>query len=298
MVNFSIRNRLIHLHRARGTSRPLIRKIMQLDPTLSAIYTLTPAKWQRYFRLTDKRASAIYQDLQSDTLLHYINNDLNNYGVITIVDEQYPPVLKTIKDAPIVLYAIGNEQLLHHRPALSVIGTRKPSPQAWHKIKYIVQPIIEQNWLIVSGMAKGIDSLAHQLALMNNGKTIAVLGSGFEQIYPKENVKLFARIAERGLLLSEYPPNTPPRPYHFPERNRIISGLGFGTLVIEAALKSGTLITVDQALDQGREVYAVPGSPLIRQTEGCHKIIQEGAKLAYRAEDILEDWRQFGHLQV
>ncbi|MDY0396352.1 DNA-processing protein DprA [Virgibacillus halophilus] len=186
---------------------------------------------------------------------------MKQYGVITIVDEVYPPVLKTIKDAPIVLYTFGDVDLLKQTPTLSVIGTRNPSVGAWETTSHIITPLIKENWVIISGMARGIDSFAHKLALLHHGRTIAVMGSGFQYVYPRENKKLFEAIAQHGLILSEYPPHIPPRPYQFPERNRIISGLSFGTLVIEAALRSGTLITVEQALDQGREVYAVPGSP-------------------------------------
>src|SRR5690625_2061506 len=161
------------------------------------------------------------------------------------------------------------------------------------KMKLIVKPLVRQNWLIVSGMAKGIDSYAHKLALGHKGNTIAVLGGGFNHIYPKQNNMLYKQIAEKGLVLSEYPPEVPPKRFHFPERNRLISGLSFGTLVIEATERSGTLITVDQALDQGREVYAVPGSPLIPQTKGCHKMIQDGAKLVTHSTDISEDWNMY-----
>ena len=139
-------------------------------------------------------------------------------------------------------------------------------------------------------MARGIDSYAHRIALFNQGKTIAVIGCGLEHIYPAENDSLYKQIEQNGLILSEYPPYVRPKPYHFPERNRIISGLSFATLVIEATSKSGTLITVDQALDQGREVYAVPGSILNQQSIGCHKMIQDGAKLVTNEAEIIEDW--------
>src|SRR5690606_4370987 len=216
--------------------------------------------------------------------------DLKQYQIITIVDENYPTMLNTIKDAPLDLYAIGDITLLKYDKKLSVIVTRNPTIDAMGKLELIVKPLVEDDWLIVSGLAKGIDSMAHLTSLKYNGKTIAVLGSGFKHIYPQQNTSLFYDIARYGLLITEYPPDTPPKKYHFPERNRIISGLSFGTLVIEATEKSGTMITVDQALDQGREVYAVPGSPLIPQTRGCHKIIQEGAKLVYCSSDIQEDW--------
>ncbi len=235
-------------------------------------------------------AEKLYRDLHSHTIIEDIQKDLKHYHIITIIDENYPPMLKTIKDAPLVLYAAGNVSLLFGAPAISVIGTRNPSETANQKVKFVVTPLIRENWVIVSGMARGIDSLAHKLALYENGKTIAVLGSGFHHIYPRENIKLFYQIVQKGLAISEYPPNVPPKKYHFPERNRLISGLSFATLVVEATEKSGTMITVDQALDQGREVYAVPGSPLVTQTKGCLKLIQDGAKVVITYEDIQKDW--------
>ncbi|WP_245844009.1 DNA-processing protein DprA [Oceanobacillus rekensis] len=215
---------------------------------------------------------------------------MDRFNIITIVDESYSPMLNTINDAPLVLYAVGDTSLLSYNPALSVIGTRSPSVEASRKMELIVNPLVKENWLIVSGMAKGIDSLAHKIALGHKGKTIAVLGGGFQHIYPKQNISLYHQIAKNGLVLSEYPPDIPPARYHFPERNRIISGLSFGTLVIEATERSGTLITVEQALEQGREVFAVPGSPIYPQTKGCHLMIQDGAKLVQEPMDILEEW--------
>lgn len=285
-----IRNRLVHLHRCRYMTRHRIRKTISLDPTLKKIYRLTPSEISQFLSIASQKATSTYQDLHNSRLHAEIKQDLKTYHVLTIVDENYPFMLKPIKDPPVVLYGIGDLSLLKKLPALSVIGTRHPSSEAKQKINLIVSPLVKENWIIVSGMAKGIDSLAHQSSLMYHGKTIAVLGGGFHHIYPKRNISLFRQISEKGLVLSEYPPRTSPKPFHFPERNRIISGLSFGTLVIEAKEKSGTLITVDQALDQGREVYAIPGSPLVPQTKGCHKMIQDGAKLITQAEEILEDW--------
>nr|WP_084715678.1 DNA-processing protein DprA [Virgibacillus sp. SK37] len=215
--------------------------------------------------------------------------------MLTIFDKDYPLLLKHIPDAPLVLYAAGDVTLLQQIPSLSVVGTRHPSIEGKKKTKWMLEELIDLGWIIISGMAAGIDSYAHHLTLSNKGKTIAVLGGGFRHIYPRHNIPLFNDMVKQGLVLSEYPPHFPPQRYHFPERNRIISGLSFGTLVIEAKERSGTLITVDQALEQGREVFAVPGSPFIPQTEGCHKLIQEGAKLVKGPHDIIEEWYVHGH---
>ncbi|AXI09071.1 DNA-protecting protein DprA [Oceanobacillus zhaokaii] len=291
------RKRLIHISRCRGLTRRIIRIILFQDPTLLKIYSLSPTQISEQFYLPMKNATLFFQDLHNVGIRKQLTADSTNFKTVTILDEDYPRMLNTIKDAPLVLYAIGDVSLLSFTPSLSVIGTRNPSNEAMKKVEHIVKPLVGDDWLIVSGMAKGIDSFAHQTSLKNNGKTIAVLGGGFHHVYPKQNLPLFHQIAEKGLIISEYAPNRPPAKYHFPERNRIISGLSFGTLVIEATERSGTLITVDQALDQGREVYAVPGSPIVPQTKGCHQLIQDGAKLVTDAKDIMEDWERIRNYQ-
>ncbi|RYG73884.1 DNA-protecting protein DprA [Lentibacillus lipolyticus] len=287
-----IRKRLIHISQCRGITRRTIRRFIRYDTTLESIYKLTSSDISQIFSIPPKKAAQFHTDLRNPKLKRKIRHDLTYCKMITIVDDIYPPVLKTIKDAPLVLYAMGDTHLLTFHPMLSVIGTRKPSSEALPKMEKFVLPLIKDGWVIVSGMATGIDSYAHQLALNNQGKTIAVLGSGFDYIYPKQHIQLFRQITASGLVLTEYPPNTPPERYHFPERNRIISGLSFGTFVIEATERSGTLITVDQALDQGRDVYALPGSPLAEYTKGCNQMIQDGAKLVLDVADISEDWKR------
>lgn len=287
-----IRKRLIHIHRCRGVSRRTIRNFLHYDPTLKNIYSLNASEISHFFSIAPKKASLFYSDLRDPALKRIIQHDLKEVNVITAFDDAYPNVLKTIKDMPLVLYALGDTHLLKRNPLLSVIGTRRPSHDAMRKMEKFVLPLIQEGWVIVSGMANGIDSYAHQLAINNYGKTIAVLGSGFNHVYPRNNIQLSRQIAAEGLILSEYPPDIPPERFQFPERNRIISGLSFGTFVIEATERSGTLITVDQALDQGRDVYALPGSPLTPHSAGCHNMIQDGAKLVQKPEDILEDWEK------
>lgn len=264
--------------------------MLTIDPRLSTIYNLSLSQLTSRFAIPPNNARPLHHDLHDLTLQKEIIRDLNSYTILTVVDESYPAVLKTIKDPPLVIYTRGDVSILRHTPALSIIGTRSPSKHALTKMNLVLPKLIQEDWVIISGMAKGIDSYAHQFALRFNGKTIAILGGGFEHIYPRQNVALFDRITKEGLVLSEYPPNKPPARFHFPERNRIISGLSFGTLVIEAKERSGTLITVDQALDQGREVYAVPDSPTVPESIGCNRMIQDGAKLVISPEDIMEDW--------
>lgn len=286
------RFRLIHLHRSTTTTRVLIHKILKIDPTLTTLYDLKPTAFISLLSLSSDRATKLHHDLHDKKLIESIQRDLGQFHTWTILDPNYPLALRMIPDPPLVLYGLGKPELLNHNPSLSVIGTRNPSMEAKRKMHFILTPLTKTNWLFVSGMAIGIDGYAHKMANYFHGKTIAVLGSGLNHIYPKQHQDLFKQLVKEQLVISEYPPDFPPQRYYFPERNRIISGLSFGTIVIEAKEKSGSLITVDQALEQGREVYAVPGSPWLEQTNGCHKMIQDGAKLVQNTYELLAEWEQ------
>jgi DNA processing protein len=227
---------------------------------------------------------------------HYISTDklLNDYTtqnihLITIFDDDYPDRLKTIYQPPWMLFARGNLSLLKNRESLAVVGSRNATAYGIGAIDYLFPSLIDNNVLIVSGLAKGIDAHAHKAAIRLGGKTIGVIAGGFQNLYPKENVKLAEYMMEKQLVLSEYPPSTMPAKWQFPMRNRIISGLSEGTLVIEARKKSGSLITADFALNEGRDVFAVPGSILSPDSDGVHYLIQQGAKLVKSPEDILEE---------
>lgn len=284
------RLRLIHFHRSKAATRSIIHRYLQLDPALEQLYNWTPNDMQSLLLVSAEKANQLYQDLHNPSMYKQIINDTKRFSIWTFLDMDYPKTLRDIPDPPIVLYGLGDPTLIHHQPSLSVVGTRNPSGQAKQKMHQILTPLVKENWLLVSGMALGIDGYAHRLAIYFQGKTLAVLGSGLASPYPKQHIPLFQELTTNHLVISEYPPNTPPRRYQFPERNRIISALSFGTIVIEAKEKSGSLITVDQALEQGREVFAVPGSPLVEQSYGCHKMIQDGAKLVQNTYDILLDW--------
>lgn len=289
---------MVHIVRCSGMTRRLVWRILKDDLHLERVYRLTAKEISHLYKVPIERAMQIHEDLHNPNLLEQIEIECKKYNIFTYFDSVYPHLLRKIKDPPLVLYAIGNLNLLGHQPAISVIGTRKPSEDGYKKTASIVDPLAKSGWPIVSGLARGIDYFAHERALVNQGKTIAVLGSGFEALYPKEHQTIAYKIVEQGLLLSEYPPNQTPRKHHFPERNRIISGLSFGTVVIEALERSGTMITVDQALDQGREVYALPGSSFIEQSRGCHELIRQGAKLVECGAEIEEDWETFGKMQL
>lgn len=214
--------------------------------------------------------------------------EANNHHLLTWEHPNYPNLLKEIYDPPAVLYAIGalNCLLL---PAIAIVGSRNPSITGKETARHFGYELANNGLCIVSGLALGIDAQAHQGCLQANAKTIAVLGAGINCIYPARHHNLAAQITERGLLVSEFPLNSRPHAQHFPQRNRIISGLSLATLVIEAALHSGSLITARLSLEQNRDVMAVPGSILNPQSRGCHYLVQQGAKLITSCQDVLNE---------
>ncbi|MBC1499925.1 DNA-protecting protein DprA [Listeria weihenstephanensis] len=214
-------------------------------------------------------------------------------GLLSIEDTCYPSLLREIYDPPLLLFTKGDLDLLTYE-MLAVVGTRKMNEHGKEIISKLVGPLCQNAFVIVSGLALGVDAQAHKEAIRTGGRTIAVIGSGFLQFYPLENTALFANIAANGLILSEYAPHITARKWHFPERNRIISGLSVGTLIIQAEKRSGSLITADAALNQNREVFAVPGNIFEPVSMGTNNLIQQGAKLVTEVTDIMEELRQYG----
>ncbi len=200
----------------------------------------------------------------------------------------YPALLRTLPDAPVLLYCMGDLSLLAN-PAVAVIGSRKATPRGQALAGHMAGAFASWGITVVSGMAWGIDKAAHEAALDRTGSSIAVLGTGIDVPYPRANARLYDRMAAKGLLVSEFAPGTPALRENFPIRNRIISGLSLGVIVVEAASRSGTLITSRLALEQGREVYAVPGAALSGQSLGCQELVRQGAKPVFAPEDVLED---------
>lgn len=210
----------------------------------------------------------------------------HGYPFVTPVDEEYPELLLEIPDPPVSLFYQGNLSILSEMPALAVVGSRSPSLYGKEMAKLFVPPIAAAGVAIVSGLAGGIDTEAHKMTL-NMGKTVGVLGGGIDICYPRQNFNLYLEMCKNHLVLSEYGPGIPPLPTQFPLRNRIISGLSAGVLVVEAREHSGTRITADAALDQGRNVYAVPGRVGDIMSEGTNSLIRLGATLVTKPEDIL-----------
>ena len=209
-------------------------------------------------------------------------------AVLTLGDALYPQLLLETADPPLLLYLQGRLDLLA-APTLAVVGSRNPTPQGSENARAFAAHLSGAGITVVSGLALGIDAAAHEGGLAGAGSTIAVVGTGLDRVYPKRHHDLAQRIAANGLLMSEYALGTPPLPAHFPQRNRLIAGLARGTLVVEAALQSGSLITARLAAEAGREVFALPGSIHAPQSRGCHALIRQGAKLVERAADILEE---------
>jgi DNA processing protein len=209
-------------------------------------------------------------------------------GWVALGDPRYPQALLQTADPPLLLYTHGRSELLN-TPSLAIVGSRNPTPQGAENARAFAEHLGRGGLTIVSGMALGIDGAAHAGALSAAVPTIAVVGTGLDTVYPRTHRELAHRIVERGLIVSEFELGTPPLAQNFPSRNRIIAGLSLGTLVVEAALESGSLITARQALEAGRDVFAIPGSIHSPQSRGCHALIKQGAKLVDAASDIFEE---------
>lgn len=211
-----------------------------------------------------------------------------DHHILTLADSSYPQSLLEIPDPPSVLYIRGNPALLQS-PGIAIVGSRNATPQGLKTAESFAQALAGRGFAIISGLALGIDAAAHRGALTTEGATIAVIGTGADRVYPARNKELALAIARHGTIVSEFPLGTPAIAANFPRRNRIISGLSRGVLVVEAAPESGSLITARLAAEQGREVFAIPGSIHSPVARGCHKLIKQGAKLVETAQDILEE---------
>ncbi len=266
------------------------RRLLQAFGTPAQIFA-TPAHSLKQV-VQPAVAEAIAQGWNEATLIPIASwlEDTHN-GIVTLADPDYPQALLNIPDPPLLLYVKGRRELLNH-PALAVVGSRNATAQGLSNAEAFAQAISAAGLCVASGMAHGIDAAAHRGGLRGQGSSIGVVGTGLDKVYPAANRELAHQLAQQGVLISEFALGTPPLAANFPRRNRIISGLSLGCLVIEASLQSGSLITARMALEQGREVFAIPGSIHSPQAKGCHYLIKQGAKLVESAQDILEE---FGH---
>lgn len=263
-----------------------VRRLLDQFGSPEAIVSAAPSRLQQGGLKPDACAAiGDPQHLESD--LAWLDGDAARHA-IALDDPRYPPQLQDIASPPLVLWVVGDPEVLGV-PQIAMVGSRNPSPQGRENAGAFAASFARQGLTVISGLAMGIDGAAHQGALDGGGLTIAVCGTGLDRVYPARHRDLAHAIAAEGALVSEFGPGMGPLAANFPRRNRIISGLSLGTLVVEAALKSGSLITARQAMEQGREVFAIPGSihnPLAR---GCHKLIRDGAKLVETAADVFEE---------
>lgn len=270
-----------------GVGDGALRRLLEAFSTPEAALAASRAHLAQH--LSAKQSDALLSgpdaQLLADTLAWL---GAPGHHLVTWLDEDYPPLLREIADPPALLYAKGLRGMLG-QSCLAVVGSRNATPQGEANAEAFAQNLSEAGITIASGLALGIDAAAHRGGLKGPGSTIAVVGTGLDRVYPARNKALAHEIAEKGLLLSEFPLGTISAPGHFPKRNRIISGLSRGVLVVEAALNSGSLITAKQALEQGREVMAIPGSIHSPLSKGCHALIKQGAKLVESAQDIVEE---------
>ncbi|WP_325048923.1 DNA-processing protein DprA [Peribacillus saganii] len=285
-----VRERLLHLHHCRGIGWKSIFYLLKKDPHLKSLYSISFAEWKQILSITVNQLNSFYHDLHTLD----ISKLLGQYGrshidITTFFDAEYPDLLKEIYNPPWVLYSKGDRKIMKEQSLLGIVGSRKPTAYGLAAIKEILPALIKENIVVVSGLASGIDATAHKLTLEHSGKTIAVLGGGLFHLYPKEELPLASKLIDRGLLISEMPPNRRPEPWMFPMRNRVISGLSKGVLIVEAEEKSGSLITAQCAIEQNREVFALPGNITSRLSKGTNSLIQEGAKPVLSAQDIISE---------
>ncbi|MEX2474533.1 DNA-processing protein DprA [Marinobacter sp.] len=269
--------------------------VLSAMPSLTAILSASPATlkamgvtaetiepvlaWQRQ----DERHPVVANVLRIWDACH-----AGGIWLLTQGDSDFPEPLHHIHDAPLVLYCLGNRALLQ-RDQIGIVGSRNATRAGLDHARKFAAALAQEGFVITSGLALGIDGAAHAGALDAGHDTLAVIGSGFDQLYPSQHRKLADRVIEHGLLMSEYAPGVQARAAHFPQRNRIISGMSRGVLVVEAGLKSGSLITARLALEQGREVFAIPGSVHSPVARGCHHLIKQGARLVETVDDVLEE---------
>jgi DNA processing protein len=239
---------------------------------------------QSLLSVTPEQAGAVKNPLK----VHRPLIETLRESVVTLDDPEYPRLLLEIFDPPLVLHVRGDRSALAG-PCLSIVGSRRASPYGVNAAQLLARQLVTAGIVVVSGLARGIDAAAHEAALEAGGRTIAVLGTGIDRIYPQSNTRLARTILDSGCIVSEFPPGTPPMPENFPIRNRVISGLSLGTIIVEATSRSGSLITARMAAEQGREVFAVPGSIFSAASEGTHRLIQYGAKLVHDCDDVLDE---------
>ncbi|AOM83199.1 DNA-processing protein DprA [Salisediminibacterium beveridgei] len=287
----TFRERLIHLHYCLYGASDFLCELLRVDPELTACYQWSTVEWASRFPKRGEKMQNASKALKNVSFKAIKTSlEQQNIDVITVEDELYPKLLKEVYDPPLCLYTKGNHALLAKPSFLGVVGTRWPSPYASKAVDFILGPVCIEDIVIVSGMAEGVDTLAHQKAMSMNAPTIAVTAFGFDHLYPSKLRNLYEKLQSEQLVISEYPPYMKAEKWHFPKRNRIISGLCQAVLVVEAKKRSGSLITADCAMNESRDVMAIPGPLDNPSSEGANRLIQQGAKCILTGEDILLEY--------
>lgn len=286
MNNVSLRDRLIAYALMPSVTPARIRLLLETFEPLSDVGNASARLLQGLLSIDAEGAEDILAPLRNDDIRRRVEEV--RATAVTVADDDYPPLLKQIVDPPPALFFRG-DLALAQKPSVAVVGSRRASPYALNAAGHLAAQLVSAGVAIVSGLARGIDGASHTAALEAGGVTIAILGTGIDIVYPRSHKRLFRTIEERGLILTEFPPGTPPLPANFPIRNRVISGISLGTVIVEATGRSGSLITARTAAEQNREVFAVPGPIFAAGSEGPHRLIQYGAKLVHDAEDILDE---------
>jgi DNA processing protein len=286
MHDVPLRDRLIATALFPFITPARIRLLLEVFDPLSGIGAAPIRLLRELLNVDDDQAASVKDPLRNDETRRMV--DQLRDSTVTLADDDYPPPLREIIDPPLALFFRGDLSIAR-QPAVAMVGSRRASPYAVNAATELARQLVSAGVTIVSGLARGVDGASHQSALEAGGATIAVLGTGIDIVYPKSHKRLFRAIEERGLIVSEFAPGTPPLAPHFPIRNRVISGLTLGTVIVEATSRSGSLITARTAAEQNREVFAVPGSIFSRGSEGTHRLIQYGAKLVHDANDVLEE---------
>jgi len=271
----------------RGLGGESARRLLKEFGSPEAIFSASTGSLKSFVKadVAEEISKGIIDDAVEPALI-WLDDDNNH--IVTLADSNYPQALLNIPDPPLFLYVKGNLNLLN-RSALAVVGSRSATPQGINNAEAFAKSLSDAGLCIISGLAHGIDAAAHRGALRGQGGSIAIVGTGLDIVYPAANRDLAHALAQQGTLVSEFPLGTPPLAANFPRRNRLISGMSLGCLVVEASLQSGSLITARLALEQGRDVFAIPGSIHAPQSKGCHALIKQGAKLVEAAHDILEE---------
>lgn len=285
---------LLALHYVYPLTFKAYSKLIHSIGSITHLSTTSPTKLANILQIPLSKSEIILQEFIKMLKVNLLDA-YNSERIIPIPfnNPYYPKELLKLIDPPTVLYAKGDVSFLQENNKIAIIGSRNATNYTSMALDLIVPPLVENDYVIVSGLAKGADSLAHSSAIHYGGKTIGVLGNGFFHIYPKENRSLALKMAEKHLLITEYPPYVGPRKWQFPMRNRIISGISEAIVVTEAALSSGTLITTDHALDHGKDIFVVPGPINSEQSKGTNQLLKDGAIPIWNGYQIIEERKMF-----